>query len=361
LVRSAIFFMPCHPPERPLAESLAYDLECMRWADELGIDEVWVGEHHTLPWEPVVAPDQLLAQAALVTERVRIGAAGHLIPYVHPVALANRVSQLDHLSGGRVNFAAITASTPSDHELFGLTGGLDVSRRMTAEGFDLMLKVWTSEEPFSYDGEFWKGEFVPNQEFGGPWLKPLQRPHPPIAVPGLGAPSPSHEWGGARGYSPISFNISERIVEQHWASYTSGAESAGRTPDRSQWRILKDVFVAETDEEAYEQAIRGPLARFYNEYQLPLLTKLGYLSLFKEVPDVPDASVDVDYLNDTMFLIGSPDTVVEKLTRTYERFGGFGTLMVLSADYADDPGPWRRSLELLTQEVLPRVAHLDGS
>ena len=43
-MRSAIFFMPCHPPERPLAESLAYDLECMRWADELGIDEAWVGE-----------------------------------------------------------------------------------------------------------------------------------------------------------------------------------------------------------------------------------------------------------------------------------------------------------------------------
>jgi alkanesulfonate monooxygenase SsuD/methylene tetrahydromethanopterin reductase-like flavin-dependent oxidoreductase (luciferase family) len=356
-LKLGIFFMPSHPPERPLYDAIEWDLQCIRWADELGFSEAWIGEHHTLVWEPVVAPDLVLAQAIKQTEQIRLGAAGHLVPFIHPAALANRVSQLDHMSQGRLNFGAVVSSAPTDHKLAGITGGMTQSRRMTAEAVDLMIKIWTSDEPFKFVGEFWSCEFDPTTS----WLRPYQKPYPPIAVPGLGFASPSHVRAGAMGHIPISFNVAERIVEQHWPAYAEGATNAGRTADRRQWHILKDIFVADTDEEARRHSVESHFARFYREYHLPLLESIDLKGHLKHDDSVSDDEVDVDYLNDTIFITGSPDTVVEKITRLYERLGGFGTLMMLSSDYADSPEWWRHSMHLLATEVAPRIAHLDGA
>src|SRR5674476_1015735 len=86
------------PPECGLKEGHDWDLQVIRWLDELGYQEVWIGEHHTAPWEPHPAPDLLLAQAFLQTKNIRLGPGGFLLPYHHPAELANRVAMLDHLS-----------------------------------------------------------------------------------------------------------------------------------------------------------------------------------------------------------------------------------------------------------------------
>src|SRR3954452_14824899 len=98
------FTMPSHPPECGLKEGQEWDLQVLRWLDELGYQEAWIGEHHTAPWEPHPAPDLILAQAFLQTKNIRLGPGGFLLPYHHPAELANRVAMLDHLSGGRLNF-----------------------------------------------------------------------------------------------------------------------------------------------------------------------------------------------------------------------------------------------------------------
>ena len=67
----------------------------------------------------------------------------------------------------------------------------------------------------------------------------------------------------------------------------------------------------------------------------------------------------LDVLRDR-FLIGSPETVAAKIEKTYKEVGGFGHLLMFCFDYADNPEPWRRSMELLATEVMPRVAHLEG-
>ena len=92
------FAMPSHPPERGLKAGIDWDLQTMRWLDELGYAEAWIGEHHTAPWEPNPSPDLLIAQALLQTKRLRIGPGGFLLPYHHPAELANRVAVLDHMS-----------------------------------------------------------------------------------------------------------------------------------------------------------------------------------------------------------------------------------------------------------------------
>ncbi len=62
------FAMPSHPPECGLKEGHDWDLQVLRWLDELGYQEAWIGEHHTAPWEPHPSPDLLVAQALLQTK-----------------------------------------------------------------------------------------------------------------------------------------------------------------------------------------------------------------------------------------------------------------------------------------------------
>ena len=64
-----LFTMPSHPPERGLFEGHRWDLQTLRWADELGFTEAWIGEHHTAPWEPHPSPDLLIAQALMETRQ----------------------------------------------------------------------------------------------------------------------------------------------------------------------------------------------------------------------------------------------------------------------------------------------------
>ena len=107
------FAMPSHPPECGLKDGHDWDLQVLRWLDELGYQEAWIGEHHTAPWEPHPAPDLLVAQALLQTKNIRLGPGGFLLPYHHPAELANRVAMLDHLSGGRLNFG-VAAVGPAE-------------------------------------------------------------------------------------------------------------------------------------------------------------------------------------------------------------------------------------------------------
>ena len=107
-----LFTMPSHPPERGLKEGHDWDLQVLRWADELGFKEGWIGEHHTAPWEPHPAPDLLVAQGLMQTKNIRLGPGGFLLPYHHPAELAHRVAMLDHLAEGRFNFGVAASGLP---------------------------------------------------------------------------------------------------------------------------------------------------------------------------------------------------------------------------------------------------------
>ena len=84
--------MPTHPPERSLYDATNWDLTVIRWAEELGYQEVWIGEHFTSPWEPIPSPDLIIAQALRETKSIVLAPGAHLLPYHHPVELAHRVA-----------------------------------------------------------------------------------------------------------------------------------------------------------------------------------------------------------------------------------------------------------------------------
>jgi alkanesulfonate monooxygenase SsuD/methylene tetrahydromethanopterin reductase-like flavin-dependent oxidoreductase (luciferase family) len=353
------FAMPSHPPERGLKAGHDWDLQTLRWLDELGYAEAWIGEHYTAPWEPHPSPDLLIAQALMQTKRLRIGPGGFLLPYHHPAELAARVAMLDHLSGGRLNFGVAASGLPSDWAMFQVDGTAGVNRDMTREALDIILRLWSDEPQFTYEGKFWKAA-KPEPMFG--FLKthiyPLQRPHPPIGVAGFSKQSDTLKLAGERGFLPLSLNLNPAYVASHWEAVEIGAARANRTPNRRDWRLVREVFVAETDEEAFRLSAGGMMGRMMREYFLPLLGNFGFLEYLKHDPEVPDSDVTPEYCAKHNWLIGSPKTVTEKLERIYHEAGGFGGLLVFGFDYADNPEAWHTSLRLLAEEVGPRVAHL---
>jgi alkanesulfonate monooxygenase SsuD/methylene tetrahydromethanopterin reductase-like flavin-dependent oxidoreductase (luciferase family) len=71
-MKLGLFLMPSHPPERSLYDATEWDLEMIQYADALGYHEAWIGENFTSEWEPVPAPDLLLAQAIKQTKQIKL-------------------------------------------------------------------------------------------------------------------------------------------------------------------------------------------------------------------------------------------------------------------------------------------------
>ena len=356
-MKLGLFAMPAHPPERDLKQGFEWDLDVIRWLDELGYSEAWVGEHHTVPWEPNPAPDLLLARAFAETKNIRLGPGGFLLPFHHPAELASRLAMLDHLSGGRLNFGVAASSIPTDQAMFGIDG--PATREMTRESVEIILKLWNEPGPFTHKGKYWTvSRPEPMLGIFTPHLKPVQAPHPPIGVAGLSPSSDTLKWAGEHGYIPMSLNLNANYLSGHWAAVEAGAAAAGRTPRRSDWRMVREVLVADTDAEARRLAVDGAMGRMTREYSLKVVQAFGALPFLKHDPSVADSDVTIDYLADNSWLIGSPDTVVAKIEQLYAQVGGFGALLVLGFDYLDQSQAWRRSLQLLAEEVGPRVAGL---
>jgi alkanesulfonate monooxygenase SsuD/methylene tetrahydromethanopterin reductase-like flavin-dependent oxidoreductase (luciferase family) len=348
--------MPSHPPERSIRDGQVKDLQDIKKLDQTGFDEVWIGEHFTAMWEPCPAPDLLIAQALLQTKSIRLGPLGHLLPFHHPIELAHRIAYLDHLAEGRYQLGVGIGVLPTDHALFVIDPSRGRNRQMTFEAIDLMEKLWV-DGASNFRGEFWSmGETNSELPGLGYHLAPYQRPHPPIAIAGLTPGSENHKLAGEKGYIPVSLGIDPdaSITAEHWYAVEEGAARSGKIPDRREWRIIRDVYVAPTDAEARDLAINGIMGRCWREFLLPIYLGLGLGRLLKLNPKMPDEEIDLEYLADNLWFVGSPETVADRIMDLQARTGGFGYLTIVSYDATDEHESWNRSLELLMNDVLRR-------
>ena len=115
-----LFMMPLHPPERSFVDSYERDLAQIVLADRLGYHEVWIGEHLTERWENAPAPELLIAQALIKTEKIVLATGVTLLALHNPVEVAHRIAMLDHLARGRFYWGIGGGAIPTDLALFGL-------------------------------------------------------------------------------------------------------------------------------------------------------------------------------------------------------------------------------------------------
>jgi alkanesulfonate monooxygenase SsuD/methylene tetrahydromethanopterin reductase-like flavin-dependent oxidoreductase (luciferase family) len=358
-MRLGMFMQPVHDPVRDFAEVLEQDRQTVILADQLGFEEVYVGEHISATVEPITAPLVFMASLLERTQRIKFGTGVFCLPQHHPASVAAQAALFDHLAHGRFIMGIGTGSLSSDVELFDVG---DVDRgAMVRESIEHVLAIWSEGTPINRQGEHWhvKLEDMSRAEFGvGQFIKPLQQPHPPIAISIMSPNSSSALMAGERGWIPISGAsfLQPRYTGSHWTKYQEGAERAGRAADPSIWRVSRSLVVADSDQAALDYVTNpdGPIAFWYRY----LLSSLRARGLAKFV--APDGHSDPDNVTweeaaVDMVTWGAPDTVVDKLVALRDCVGPFGVLTMLAHEW-DDVAFCQRSMRLLTDAVMPKFS-----
>ena len=353
-----LFMMPLHPPHRKFGDILREDAEKIILADQLGMSEAWVGEHYTASTEPITSPLIFMASLIPQTKQIRFATGVVNMPNHHPAIVAGEVAMFDHMSNGRLIFGIGSGALASDFELFGTSDGKEREAR-TFESVDIIQKIWTQDPPYDIQGKYWtvrvRDNLVP--ELGvGMMAKPLQQPHPPIAMSIMSPFSGTMTQAARRGWIPISANfIPAYSVASHWKKYCEGCEAANRAPHGQDWRVARNIVVARTDAEARDIVFdpKGSL-NYYFSYLWQALTIGNYTVAMRPDPKMADADVTTDLVLGEIVIYGSPKTVADKLIAFRERVGPFGSLVLACPDWeGHNYAVQSESMRLLATEVMP--------
>ena len=360
-MRLGYFTMPLHPPDSDISVTLEHDLMQMEVLDRLGFCEAWIGEHFTSVWENIPAPDQFIAAALARTENIVFGTGVTCMPNHDPFMIAHRIAQLDNLAKGRFYWGVGSGGFPGDFDVFGINSESGEHRGMSQNSIELILDMWAKPEPGLYTHEHWDFNIPePVPEIGlRVHMQPYQKPHPPIAVAGVSSRSDTLVYAGEKGWIPLSINlVPSATLNTHWEAIEEGAKKSGRIPDRGQWRIAREVHVAETTEQARQEVLEGTIGRDFRQYFIPLMAHMDALSLFKTEDDIPDEAIDPEYLINNVWIVGSPDDVTEQIRELYKQVGGFGVLLAMGHEW-DPRESGENSMKLLANKVLPSLSDLN--
>ena len=342
-MRFGAFLAPHHPIGENPTLQFQSNLELVQLLDHLGYEEFWCGEHHSTGWEIIASPELFLAAAAERTQRIRLGTGVVSLPYHHPFMVAQRMVQLDHQSRGRVIFGSGPGALPSDAHTLGIDPM--VLRDRQDEAMGIIRRLFTENERFSYDSEWFKLNDAKLQ------LKPLQEDME-FAVASIVSPSGMTLAGKHRaGVLSIGSLTQDgiRALPLQWSFAEESAAKHGNTVDRKDWRIVLNWHIAETRKEAREQAKHG-LMRHNNEYSIGTLAG-GVGTIYK----TPDEAVDgVAFSELSTAVIGTPDDLVARIRDMVELTGGFGCVIGFVHDWANRENT-RRSWDMVARYVVPQV------
>jgi alkanesulfonate monooxygenase SsuD/methylene tetrahydromethanopterin reductase-like flavin-dependent oxidoreductase (luciferase family) len=365
-MRLGLFMMPVHPLHRSSTETLREDREAIILADALGFHDAFVGEHLADRAENIT--NSLLFQATLIhsTRTIRLASGTSNLSHIHPTVIAAQAAMFDHLSEGRFIFGISPGALAADAEALGILG--EDRNRIFAEAIEVILAIWEREPP--YDIAFPDNRFPVTTrqslvaELGvGMMQKPYQRPRPEIVGTVVAPFSKGVIAMGERDFHPLSANfLLPQWLPSHWANYTQGKARAGHTADPADWRVARTVFVADDDTVAarYGGDDAASPYRFYYRQILTKLRRSNRHEVFKTSRDQPDQEVTLESVLDRLVIRGSVDRVVDQMLALHEEIGDFGELVYANMDWVD-PVLARRSLQLMAEQVMPRVNAAIGS
>src|SRR6202521_5389794 len=252
------FLAPHHPiGEHPMLQ-FRRDLDLVEQLDALGYDEFWCGEHHSSGWETIASPEMFLAAAGERTKRLKLGTGVVSLPYHHPFNVAQRMVQLDHMTGGRALFGSGPGALASDAHTLGIDPMTQRDRQ--DEAIAIIRRLFKGERVTAKSDWFTMNDAALQ-------LLPLQEEMPFVVASQI---SPSGmTLAGKHGIGIISIgSISDKGLQslpQQWAFAEESAAKHGKTADRGQWRVLLSWHIAETREKA-RMGPRTGQARHDNEY-----------------------------------------------------------------------------------------------
>ncbi len=343
-LRFGVFIAPFHPADENPTEQLHRDLDLVKQLDTLGYDEAWIGEHHSGGYEIIPSPEVFIAHAAAITERIRLGTGVVSLPYHNPLMLADRILQLDHQSRGRIMLGCGPGQLVTDAFMLGIEAS--EQRRMMSEALEVLVPLLRGEVVTR------KTDWFDLREASSQ-LPPVQWPGPEIAVASAISPSGAIA-AGRHGAGLLSLAASGpegyAQLPKHWQVCEEAAAEHGQAVDRSSWRLVVPMHIAETREQARADMEHGTLRL------------AGYMEALGGTR--PPFAASTDTMLDAWtgpglpifgkLTLGTPDDAVEVIESLREQSGGFGTVLFLVHDCAN-PEATRKSYELIARYVMPAV------
>ena len=342
-LRFGAFLAPHHPiGEHPMLQ-FRRDLDLVEHLDQLGYDEFWCGEHHSSGWEMIASPEMFLAAAGERTKRIKLATGVVSLPYHHPFNVAQRMVQLDHMTGGRAIFGSGPGALASDAHTLGDRS--DGAARPPGRGDRRHPPAVQRRARHRQESDWFTLQDAALQ------LLPLQE-EMPFAVASQISPS-GMTLAGKHGIGIISIgSLSEEglnALPTQWGFAEAAAAKHGKTVDRKNWRVLLSWHIAETREKARAEA-RDGLMRHHNEYITATLQRPGARPF-----TTPDEAVDkTAFSQGAVATIGTPDDLVARIKSVLEISGGFGTVVGFVHDWAN-PENTMRSWDMVARYVVPEI------
>jgi len=343
-LRFGAFIAPFHPIDENPTLAIQRDLELVEWMDRLGFDEAWIGEHHSAAYEVIASPEVFIAAAAERTRHIRLGTGVSSLPYHHPLMLADRINQLDHMTRGRVMFGAGPGALVSDAFMMGIPVGKQRDRMDEALG--VIVRLLRGEE-VTHKSDWFELDKARLQ------MTPYSRPSVEIAVASQVSPTGARA-AGRHGLGLLSLGATStagfNALASNWAIATEQAAEHGQTMDRNGWRLVGPMHIAETREQALED-VRFGLDKW-----------IYYFREIANLPIVPEGDDPVKAMVDTgLAVIGTPDDARARIQQLMdESGGGFGAFLLMAHNWANWDAT-RHSYELMARYVFPHFQNLNDN
>lgn len=339
------FVAPYADPRQSSSVSIQHYLRYVEAMDRLGYDQAWFGEHHSGGWENIPSPEIMIGAAVQRTQRITLGTGVVSLPYHHPLMVADRIVFLDHLTRGRINFGVGPGALPRDSEMMGMD--YDTLRPRMEQSLQAILHLLDDDKPLDEVTEWYelKGAVLQQRSY--------TLPRVPITVAASMSPS-GPRLAGRHGLELLSLGGTSQksydILGTTWEILEYEAAQHGQTVDRSTWKIVFQMHVAETYEQAVAQTRYG--FRDFVDYRQAATP----MRVVQPGEDVSHEELVERYIAQGQGLIGTPRMAIEFIEKMVEHTGGFGTTLLLQVPWANHEDSIR-SLELIANEVMP---HFDG-
>lgn len=335
-LKFGIFLAPFHTNRENPTIALERDMQLVQLLDELGYDYAWIGEHHSAGFEIIASPEVFIAAVAERTRHIKLGTGVSSLPYHHPLILADRIMQLDHMTRGRVAFGVGPGALPSDAFMMGINP--TEQRAMMLEGIEVLVPLLRGETVTKKTSWFELNEARLQ-------LTPYSKPMVEMAVASQISPAGARA-AGTFGLGLLSLGATSaggfNALAPNWEIYERKAKENLQVIDRSKWSLVGPVHIAETKTQAIQNVRHGID---------------DWITYFREVAALPIAPADGSdpaeaLIASGLAVIGTPDDAIEQLHKLQEQSGGFGTFLQMAHNWAD----WeetKKSYQLFARYVAP--------
>jgi alkanesulfonate monooxygenase SsuD/methylene tetrahydromethanopterin reductase-like flavin-dependent oxidoreductase (luciferase family) len=335
-------------------------LDEMEYAEQVGFDGICCNEHHSNAYGLMPSPNLIAAALTRRTSRAALIVLGNsLALYNPPIRVAEEFAMLDVMSGGRLVAGFPVGTSMDTNFAYGQVPA--VLRDKYYEAHDLVIQAWTRPEPFAFNGKHTQLRYV------NIWPRPVQKPHPPIWIPGGGSIE-TWEWVTRQGYmyaylSYYGFIRGKKVLDGFWE--TLDRMGVEHNPYRA--GFLQLVGVSETDAQA-EADYSEAADYFYNKclhvypgyaeapgYRTIKTIRAGIRpQIGEEAKRIRENLTWKDFIEQGYVIAGSPATVRERLREAIKMLN-VGHLMVLCQFGNLDKERTRKNTELFAKDVMPHL------